>query len=399
MRKLSLNIFIAGLFLLSIEQIISQDKFDPLKLPTNMLNLESDYIKRDFNDFMLGWNYNTPNKVMDDILNINYAYQHFFRSFREEYHDWKDLLDPTKDFWYFGRDNEVNGKDYLNGQHRIVLVNNLQKPEFDLKEKWSETSLSALAMHYNFALTIDSTDGFVPNVYNSEGGVFGWKRKHSSIVNSSNPIGSINLISSNFSHGEEIILDTAWMNNQLYRVKGCGETSLNGEEWYLSLNLKANEETIPENLLDETVLTIEMPYNYDVANYIVGEHSLFRTTNGGKEWEPHNKNLGSIVDVSFPDAQNGFLCTLDGKVLISGDGGYNWRNLNIQSGSSFNSLSFISSVSGIVAGNNGITYKRYKNKLEPQAQWMLVPTNTDQNINSTTFQKNINDFYHYFAFL
>ena len=69
-------IWVLLLTIIVLNSLISQDKFDPPKLPLNMLNLESDFVMRDFNKFIIGWNYiNEGRQRFSSFPVINKDYQ------------------------------------------------------------------------------------------------------------------------------------------------------------------------------------------------------------------------------------------------------------------------------------------------------------------------------------
>ena len=91
---------------ISINNLTGQDIVDPPKFQDALYNLHSNFIKRDFNKFMIGWNYSTVNRVMDSLLRINYACPVVPRL-----DEWQipGAANLDSNWYYFGRSRSNNG--------------------------------------------------------------------------------------------------------------------------------------------------------------------------------------------------------------------------------------------------------------------------------------------------
>jgi photosystem II stability/assembly factor-like uncharacterized protein len=80
---------------------------------------------------------------------------------------------------------------------------------------------------------------------------------------------------------------------------------------------------------------------------------VFRTTNGGSNWI-YKGRVGSTVDlsgISFASDEVGFACNKNGWIYKTIDGGCHWKNIKIFSNSV--GISFVNTQTGFVCSKNG----------------------------------------------
>lgn len=117
------------------------------------------------------------------------------------------------------------------------------------------------------------------------------------------------------------------------------------------------------------------------------DYSLYRTTNGGQKW--YNSPIGhtgTIMKVYFINSSIGWVLdsyTNSGVTANSlhytNDGGNNWTsNIPIPSNVRLNSLHYISSTLGYIAGNNGSIFKTENGGVN----WTSQTSNITQNLKS-----------------
>jgi photosystem II stability/assembly factor-like uncharacterized protein len=93
----------------------------------------------------------------------------------------------------------------------------------------------------------------------------------------------------------------------------------------------------------DLMLAFEDPVLYDVSfldannGYIVGEFGkIYHTTDGGETWAQQQESvmddsvldildLPTLFDVEFSDSQHGIVCGLDGRIAVTEDGGNDWN--------------------------------------------------------------------------
>jgi hypothetical protein len=260
---------------ISLNNLSGQDVIDPPKFQNTLYNLNSNFIKRDFNKFKIGWNFSAPNYAMDSLLHINFACP-----VRTRLDDWQiaPSTNPDSNWYYFGRPRSNNGPDYLPNQYRNVCA-------FDYGD--IVPLLGGYGIRYNPAITIDSTDTFIPTDDNVDGTVFGWKIKNGVSTNPSKP-GTIKLRTTLGT--EQVVLDSIWKNDALFfhsvdtRVPNYND--YNGNAWVMDIYIKADTTLLPIALGTSTLLKIEMPYKFDPVNYIASDgNKLIRTPDRGTTWE------------------------------------------------------------------------------------------------------------------
>jgi photosystem II stability/assembly factor-like uncharacterized protein len=76
--------------------------------------------------------------------------------------------------------------------------------------------------------------------------------------------------------------------------------------------------------------------------------TVFKTTNGGEDWQSLKTNYnGTITKIFFIDENNGWAFNTEGTFLITNDGGFNWKSQNLSTG--ILAMSFISKDIGWLA--------------------------------------------------
>lgn len=87
-----------------------------------------------------------------------------------------------------------------------------------------------------------------------------------------------------------------------------------------------------------------------------GFESVLKTTDGGITWT--NTFLpGNHKSVFFNDASKGWICGENGKLFRTTNGGTNWEAVSSGVGSTLNSITFLNSLFGVIVGNNKVIQK------------------------------------------
>lgn len=127
--------------------------------------------------------------------------------------------------------------------------------------------------------------------------------------------------------------------------------------------------------------------NSDIV-YASGEGGrLIKTANGGANWQILNSGItGRITSLSFINALTGTGCSHGNRIIRTTNGGINWvQQPPGVSGQDFNSVYFINSATGYIAGSNGtILYTNTSGYPIPQAPNLLQPANGANNVSLTT---------------
>lgn len=332
--------YLASIILLGIinfTSLFSQDIVDPPKLENTLLNLQSDFINRDFNKFKLGWNFSSPNNIMDSLLKINYIC--IVRNTRPDW-IWRTGIgwwEEDNNWYYFGRPLQTNPDysdntqsdfydptirpaipDYLWYQNRIACND----------EREPAPVLFGLGYRFNPAITVDSLDSFVPDINNVNGTVFGWTTKSLGISNNTAIPGTIKLRQSSIT-SEQVVLKDIWKDYEIYHRPVARSVpdrqNYDGDRWILDVHIKADVSNIPAEVMDQTVLKIEVPYIFNPASYIATSgNKLLRTRDNGSTWEKYDFDASlqfNCKSMYFSSYQHGFLCGSNGQFFETEDAG------------------------------------------------------------------------------
>lgn len=117
--------------------------------------------------------------------------------------------------------------------------------------------------------------------------------------------------------------------------------------------------------------------NTNVACIAASDGSILTTQDGGLSWQEANSGLipaKPIYDLGH--YQNKFYaCSQNGIILSSQDNGLTWQRVQLNTGETFNSISFAANGIGYVCGTNGIV-RRFNGNI-----WQSAPSGTLQHLN------------------
>lgn len=83
-----------------------------------------------------------------------------------------------------------------------------------------------------------------------------------------------------------------------------------------------------------------------------------KTIDGGLSWySPWTNNISRLTSMYFTDSNNGYIASLEGKILKTTDGGENWTPLNSNVTTPLFSIFFPDSLTGYAVGYSGVILK------------------------------------------
>ena len=89
------------------------------------------------------------------------------------------------------------------------------------------------------------------------------------------------------------------------------------------------------------------------VGYAYGIHRIFKTINGGTNWnQVFYDSTRRVKDMFFTNTSIGYVVCDSGRIIKTIDGGTNWQNIN--SGGTMNSIFFINDSVGFAAGDYGV---------------------------------------------
>ncbi|MBK9249460.1 MAG: hypothetical protein IPM69_15430 [Ignavibacteria bacterium] len=245
-----MKLFLAVIIFISCcSSTFSQDLIDPPSLPHNF-NDTSVY-DRNFNHFIIGWNWGGPGRKMDEALHANYYHM--------QYHPENGSGDSSfTDTLHFGK----NGRRVVSMYNADSLILIGQHPDTNQR-------INGQSILYKPVLTVDTSQWFIPRPYDRDGSVFGFKYKNKGVILDSslhsNPDYEYFLLRKDSVSSPTVVLDSVWLDDQVRHYNHNAKTlsakfnHTNGREWYITFNVKLKD-TIPDTLLNQTILTLKMPY-------------------------------------------------------------------------------------------------------------------------------------------
>lgn len=129
------------------------------------------------------------------------------------------------------------------------------------------------------------------------------------------------------------------------------KTSNGGANWtYYSFMVNNNEATLYgiHFFNNQNGIAVSTLWN--------GQGGISRTSNGGVNWTSQILTAG-LFSLDFPVPTVGYCVGLNGAILKSTDGGYNWSPQTSGTSASLRSVYFVDSLYGYAAGNTGIVLK------------------------------------------
>lgn len=117
--------------------------------------------------------------------------------------------------------------------------------------------------------------------------------------------------------------------------------------------------------------------------YGIGNHSLYKTTDGGITWNIQffNQNTFALNSLYFTNNSTGWLVGSDGKILFTSDGGTHWSFQNSLTTKNLNDIEFINSQIGWIVGDIGTILKT----VNGGRTWVNERSNTINNLNNIDF--------------
>lgn len=91
-------------------------------------------------------------------------------------------------------------------------------------------------------------------------------------------------------------------------------------------------------------------------NQIFGPENT-RTSDGGLSWINYSMNNSYSISINFYNAMKGWSSGFYGSINHSSDGGVSWTNQISNTGEHLNSVFFLDSINGWIAGNSGVILK------------------------------------------
>lgn len=120
---------------------------------------------------------------------------------------------------------------------------------------------------------------------------------------------------------------------------------LKAQEWeVLDLETEANFQDVCYALTDENYV------------FVAGGEEIYKSADGGDSWSSLNQSFTTTIwGITFPTTSTGYVCSNDGYILKTTDGGQNWSiSLQLSSGG-FDRVVFKDEDNGIASGSNTYT--------------------------------------------
>lgn len=233
-----------------------QNKIDPIPILTDT-TANYDIIDPIQHDFILGWNWGTPGKKLDDalLMNLYHGYPTSGQSSNDDYADSIRVIQNLKG-------------DIIGGR--------LSDAIFNTQSFYLEPTIKVVRD--------DSPNEFIPTLRNSNGAIFGFQEKSNELKYINDPLhpdfGKVFLYKDSMTALPKVILDSIWSDDIIRYFNYPGEPiellpNQNGEKLFISINLKSLD-TIPPSIKNDVVLTIKMPYVWydNDADTIVGSNFI-----------------------------------------------------------------------------------------------------------------------------
>ncbi len=230
---------------------LSQNRVTPNVL--SGFNFSQSSIDRNFNSntFVIGWNWGSKNRSIDESLNIN-THHHSFQDF-ENIANWREYSTSVPVY-------QNNSASYTNGLRSNAVI------PFRYGGRKKEEEFSGLGLYLEPALTVDSTHNFIPNSEADEGAVFGYLNKslgsNTTITDGSNTYGCFRLSAISLTGSSATVLNNAWRGDVLRYLNHS--TLIASQTWsstyFLSINLRSTntfDNTVPD---DTPIIRLRMPY-------------------------------------------------------------------------------------------------------------------------------------------
>jgi len=125
------------------------------------------------------------------------------------------------------------------------------------------------------------------------------------------------------------------------------------------------------------------PLNKDTT-FVISRHGLiFRTFDGGDNWDEFNTNIDTFYfDMAFYDVDTGYATGSNGTIIKTTDKGENWTLLNTGTNNKINSIFINSSDSIWAVADSGLIL----NSFDYGNTWNINDTRTLKNLNSIKFR-------------
>jgi hypothetical protein len=288
----------------------------------------SQYTNRNPNEFILGWNWSAPGKKLDEALMMNTYHDMYLNPSILDYKDSLYIFAPLG--------NSVTGG----------------------RNQWNV--LNSHSLQLEPTISIDSTNNFQPRVGDTTGSVFGFGYKNlnvGSIPSSGDDFNRFVLNKNSLTTDSAVVLNNIWNGSilkwldydggentiELNEYFRTNHTTLdnqfdidnyypyNGKRYYVSINLRAINPSDVELHLQDTILSLEMPYT--LTHYRINDLSIIDSSSFGvvrfdsvpQANFAHNFNIQSTVSDTYYQGFRGasrklkFCTTKPQKFYITGE--------------------------------------------------------------------------------
>ncbi|MFC2092936.1 YCF48-related protein [Bacteroidota bacterium] len=173
--------------------------------------------------------------------------------------------------------------------------------------------------------------------------------------------------------------NNAWITSRSLDVNGFTlRTSNSGNNWINAVNTPGGNDVFVYDENSAWIMIEGSPYT--------GPGILFRTTNGGVNWDTTTLAAGYISSIYFITASTGWVYGGGGNIRKTVDGGINWSSQNCITGLFISDVHFINTMEGWACGGYGTGNGFIRHTTDGGANWTI------QNPASTNFLSDIQFF-------
>jgi hypothetical protein len=201
------------------------------------LTLSTSMIDTTHDEFVIGWNWGSESKKLDEALGINF------------YHTGTpstSVISTASQVWWGDSSRFIH--------HPYPTFSGYNYP----------ATTQAAAIHYEPYFDVNITNSFYGHNNDSTGASFGFLTKHPDFTSLQDSFHLFKMTKAQLSGDSALVLSDPWPDNELYDMRHnissgiAPHDSMNGDRWYLSLRIKPLETIRP--LDNDTLLCIKLPY-------------------------------------------------------------------------------------------------------------------------------------------